>query len=271
MFDFGMGVDEHGRFKGHLKATGTRPKFAEKLRTWASASAPRCSSRSSSPAGRGRADDPTRRPRPLPPAARPGRSRRGLPGGAVGPAALAQDRTRARSSAIRRSTPPTPSRRAWASSGTASARALEDLTVREDGQERQHEPVEPLSATGVETGLVVAVDTSRSMARNGGVTATQETLLRHGRRPAGQRGHGPRHLRDHGEGAQPAHQRQGRSCARRSTTIVAPSNADTALWDGVVKAASMFPATSELQPNIVLITDGNDDSSAATRAGPRRR
>jgi pilus assembly protein CpaF len=31
LFDFGMGVDEHGRFKGHLKATGVRPKFAEKL------------------------------------------------------------------------------------------------------------------------------------------------------------------------------------------------------------------------------------------------
>jgi pilus assembly protein CpaF len=31
LFDFGMGVDEHGRFKGHLKATGVRPKFTEKL------------------------------------------------------------------------------------------------------------------------------------------------------------------------------------------------------------------------------------------------
>jgi len=31
LFDFGMGVDENGRFKGHLKATGIRPKFAEKL------------------------------------------------------------------------------------------------------------------------------------------------------------------------------------------------------------------------------------------------
>jgi pilus assembly protein CpaF len=26
-----MGVDEHGRFLGHLKATGVRPKFVEKL------------------------------------------------------------------------------------------------------------------------------------------------------------------------------------------------------------------------------------------------
>ena len=31
LFDYGMGIDEHGRFKGHLKATGVRPKFAEKL------------------------------------------------------------------------------------------------------------------------------------------------------------------------------------------------------------------------------------------------
>jgi len=31
LFDFGMGIDEHGKFMGHLKATGVRPKFAEKL------------------------------------------------------------------------------------------------------------------------------------------------------------------------------------------------------------------------------------------------
>ena len=31
LFDFGMGVDDHGRYRGHLKSTGVRPKFAEKL------------------------------------------------------------------------------------------------------------------------------------------------------------------------------------------------------------------------------------------------
>jgi pilus assembly protein CpaF len=31
LFDYGMGVDEHGKFRGHMKATGVRPKFAEKL------------------------------------------------------------------------------------------------------------------------------------------------------------------------------------------------------------------------------------------------
>ena len=31
LFDFGMGVDETGKFRGHLKPSGVRPKFAEKL------------------------------------------------------------------------------------------------------------------------------------------------------------------------------------------------------------------------------------------------
>jgi pilus assembly protein CpaF len=31
LFDFGMGVDDRGRFMGQLKATGIRPRFAEKL------------------------------------------------------------------------------------------------------------------------------------------------------------------------------------------------------------------------------------------------
>jgi pilus assembly protein CpaF len=31
LFDFGMGVDEAGRFRGHMKATGIRPKFSQKL------------------------------------------------------------------------------------------------------------------------------------------------------------------------------------------------------------------------------------------------
>lgn len=31
LFDFSAGVDEHGRFRGTLKPTGIRPKFAEKL------------------------------------------------------------------------------------------------------------------------------------------------------------------------------------------------------------------------------------------------
>jgi pilus assembly protein CpaF len=31
LFDYGMGVDEAGRFRGHIKSMGLRPKFIEKL------------------------------------------------------------------------------------------------------------------------------------------------------------------------------------------------------------------------------------------------
>ena len=31
LFDYGMGLDEEGKFRGHLKATGLRPQFADRL------------------------------------------------------------------------------------------------------------------------------------------------------------------------------------------------------------------------------------------------
>jgi pilus assembly protein CpaF len=31
LFDYGMGIDEEGRFRGHLKSTGIRPTFSERL------------------------------------------------------------------------------------------------------------------------------------------------------------------------------------------------------------------------------------------------
>ena len=31
MFDYGMGIDDDGRFLGRLKSTGIRPKFSDRL------------------------------------------------------------------------------------------------------------------------------------------------------------------------------------------------------------------------------------------------
>jgi pilus assembly protein CpaF len=31
LFDYGMGVDEDGYYRGHLKSTGLRPSFSKKL------------------------------------------------------------------------------------------------------------------------------------------------------------------------------------------------------------------------------------------------
>jgi pilus assembly protein CpaF len=31
LYDFGMGVDQHGKYRGSLKSTGLRPRFLDKL------------------------------------------------------------------------------------------------------------------------------------------------------------------------------------------------------------------------------------------------
>jgi hypothetical protein len=43
LFDFGMGVDDEGNYKGRLKATGIRPTFSEDLEPRESGSRPTCS------------------------------------------------------------------------------------------------------------------------------------------------------------------------------------------------------------------------------------
>lgn len=146
--------------------------------------------------------------------------------------------------------------------------ALDDLAVREGGQEREREPVVPLSKTGVETALVVAVDTSRSMARNGGVAETQETLLGMIDDLEGNEAMG---LVTFGTAVEELSPVTTDKAELRDAVdeIVAASDADTSLWDGVVKAASMFDESSSLQPNIVLITDGYDDSSTASASRAR--
>lgn len=146
--------------------------------------------------------------------------------------------------------------------------ALDELTVREDGQEREHAPVVPLSKTGVETSMVVAVDTSQSMARNGGVAETQETLLAMIDELQGDEAMGLVTFGSTVKELSPLTTDKD-ELRRAVDEIVAPSNAGTALWDGVVKAASMFPESSDLQPNIVLITDGYDDSSDASAGRAR--
>ena len=64
LFDFSAGVDETGRFKGSLKPTGVRPKFAQKLADHGIRLGPRSSSPIRRPAG-GRGQTMTRRLGPL--------------------------------------------------------------------------------------------------------------------------------------------------------------------------------------------------------------
>lgn len=143
---------------------------------------------------------------------------------------------------------------------TGDREAVTDATIREGGEEREHQPPEPLSAAGVETAMVVAVDTSRSMARNGGVRKTQETLRTmiealEGGEAMGIVGFGT-------EVEVYAEVTSDKGTLREATDeLVARADGKTAMWDGLRKASSLFADVEDLQANILLITDGYDDAS----------
>ncbi|HMJ78961.1 MAG TPA: type II secretion system F family protein, partial [Iamia sp.] len=146
---------------------------------------------------------------------------------------------------------------------TGDREAVTDATIREGGRERPHDPPEPLSAVGVETAMVVVVDTSRSMAGNGGVRKTQETLRT---MIAALEGGEAMGIVGFGTDVEVYSEITSDKAMLLEATdeLIAPEEAKTALWDGVRKASSLFASVEDLQANIVLITDGFDDSSEAS-------
>ena len=143
--------------------------------------------------------------------------------------------------------------------------ALEDLTIRENGKEVKHEPVVPLSSLGVETAMVFVIDTSQSMGRNGGVEATQDTLRRMIDEMEGGERIGIVTFDSDVEVHAPL-TTDKEELLDAVDDIVAPADGGTAMWDGVRKGASLFKPESALQPNMVLITDGYDDSSESAQS-----
>ena len=156
LFDFGMGIDEHGRFKGHLKATGVRPKFAEKLADLGIRLGPEVfqpeafARRAHGSRMMRRALLAARRARRRAAPAR-GRPRRGR-------------RTATRRSASARSTPPTRPRSRSRSSTAGERDDLADLTVREDDELVEATAAVPLDDQQA-LGVVLVIDSSSRWRR----------------------------------------------------------------------------------------------------------
>ncbi len=176
----------------------------------------------------------------------------------VGPAVLAQEEPSPL--AIRRVDASNPEQVAIDLIWTGQRDALTDITIREEGRERPHSTPEPLSATDVPRGMVVVVDTSRSMATNGGVRMTQETL----RTMIDELGEGePMGIVSFGTDVEVLSDLTTDKAQLEDAVdeLVAPADAKSAMWDGVRKAASLFADEPDVQANLVLITDGYDDAS----------
>lgn len=177
---------------------------------------------------------------------------------AVGPAVLGQESEGLPDLSVRKVDASDPAAVQASFIWTGDRQALDEMAVRQNGRAVEHAPPVPLATAGIETAIVVAVDTSRSMGRNGGVAATQETL---------------RGLVDSLEG----NEAMGLVSFNTEVEVLsevgsdkdelrdaidrlsAPEDGDTALWGGLRRAALLLDPDSELQPNIVLITDGYND------------
>ncbi|WP_421119474.1 type II secretion system F family protein [Aquihabitans daechungensis] len=143
---------------------------------------------------------------------------------------------------------------------TGAPQELEDLTIREDGQTKKINELTNLSKTDQGLRTVYVVDTSGSMGDDGALSDVKEGLKSLARSlPEGDEiaivsfsdavvletgfTDNTDQLDDAIEG------------------LVAPRDGKGATWDGVRKATQLLDTPSDLQPNIVLITDGKDDAS----------
>lgn len=142
---------------------------------------------------------------------------------------------------------------------------LDNLTIRENGKAVPKVQVQDFRKTGARIGTVVLVDLSGSMNDDGALSHAKAAVQKVA---AGLP-----------EGDQMAIVSFSNTAVVESaftddvaqldaamTDMDAPRDGRTALYDGIRKGVSLFEARPELQPNMLLITDGTDDVSRATLA-----
>ena len=265
LFDFGAGVDEEGRFKGILKPTGIRPHFSEKL-ALPGISFP------ASVFGAGAAPTTPGRSGSQPPMKR---FRTSLCFGAPGclganaapvfgagtnlpPTLLVRSLdTTGWPRSPRRSSSPARRRRLRTSWWSAS-----------NGKVVTGAKTKRLADTPTPIGVVLVIDTSGSM--------NEPWPTRCGE------GSGASFVSERGAKEQIAvvafsdlaRVVHGFSADDAATATVADLTAsgETALWDAVSVAAGLFADRPDLQPNLLVLSDGGDTvSTQSGRIGARRR
>lgn len=141
-----------------------------------------------------------------------------------------------------------------------------DFRLTENGKEVTDVSVTPRSTSDAQTGIVVAIDVSSSMDEGGAFRHAKDAAT------AFLAGAGPTDrlaLISMGDIATVV---QGftQDGVRLTEAVedLGPQDG-AAIWDGVRKGALLFSGSPQLQPNIVVITDGPDTSSTATEEQAR--
>jgi len=143
---------------------------------------------------------------------------------------------------------------------TGAPQELENLTIREDGQAKKIKDLTNLSKTDQGLRTVYVVDTSGSMGDDGALSDVKKGLesmvdsLPKGDEAA---------IVSFNDAVvlETGFTDNADQLNEAIDGMVAPRDGKSASWDGVQKATQLLNTPSDLQPNIVLITDGKDDAS----------
>ena len=145
---------------------------------------------------------------------------------------------------------------------TGEPNDLKDLVVRENGDAVKVDSLTDLRKTGKGIGTVVVVDLSGSMADDGALTRAKAAVasiandLPPGDQMAVVSFNNTVTIESNftSDPAQIGNALDG---------MAAPRDGRTAMYDGIRKAVTLFKSRPELQPNVLLVTDGADDVSTS--------
>jgi uncharacterized protein YegL len=143
---------------------------------------------------------------------------------------------------------------------TGAPQELEDLTIREDGQAKKINELTNLSKTDQGLRTVYVVDTSGSMSDDGALSGVKKGLSGIADNlPAGDE----MAIVSFNDAVvlETGFTDNTDQLDEAIKGLTAPRDGKGATWDGVRKATQLLATPSDLQPNIVLISDGQDDAS----------
>lgn len=145
---------------------------------------------------------------------------------------------------------------------TGDPNALSGMTIREDGQDRKVEDLTVLRKTEQRLATVYLVDLSGSMGDDGQLAAVKTGLAKAAAQlPDGDQmavvGFNDTAVVETAFTSDPD------QLDDAVEAMAAPRDGKTATYDGIREAVSLFGDRPNLQPNLVLITDGADDASKA--------
>lgn len=145
---------------------------------------------------------------------------------------------------------------------TGTPQDLEGLSIREDGATKQIRDLTNLRKTDQRLALAYAVDLSGTMEDGGGLTAVKKGLheaaanLPEGDEMA---------IVSFSDAAvvETAFTDDRDQLDDAIDNMAAPKDGKRATWDGMRKATTLFETRADLQPNLVVVTNGKDDASRA--------